>query len=228
MVVRLGRKINVLCTQSHQKTEKNVILLSFYLSTFLPFYPIMQTATLISPQEYLEQEAQHDHKHEYHAGEIVAMAGAQLVHNILVANLIRLLGVCADDNGCLVLPSDMLLKLPECEKYVYPDVMIVCETPLLDDEHRQGLEVLLNPTVVIEVTSPSTALFDRTEKMECYLLLASLQQYVLVDSEKVDVITYTRSPQNQWIMQYFTQKTDKATIGDCELLLEDIYRKTGK
>jgi Uma2 family endonuclease len=212
----------------------------------------MQTATLISPQEYLEQEAHSNLKHEYHAGEIVAMqeyleqeahsdlkheyhggkivamAGAQLAHNTIVANIVGELYACLKYKNCQVLPSDMLLKLPDCEKYVYPDVMIVCETPLLDDENRQGLEVLLNPTVVIEVTSPSTGLFDRTEKMECYLLLTSLQQYVLVDSEKVDVITYTRNPQNQWIMQYFTQKADKVTVGDCELLLEDMYRKTGK
>jgi Uma2 family endonuclease len=153
------------------------------------------------------------------------MAGAQLPHNRIVRNLVYYLSLCLEGSNCEVLANDMLLSLPKCEKYVYPDVMIVCGEPLLDDTRRQGLDVLLNPTVVIEVTSASTALFDRTEKMECYLLLASLTQYVLVDSEKLDVITYTRNAQNQWIMQYFTQKTDNVLIGDCELLVENIYKK---
>jgi Uma2 family endonuclease len=158
-------------------------------------------------------------KSEYHAGEIVNMAGAKLAHNIIVANLIRLLDVCADENGCLVLPSDMLLRLEDCDKYVYPDVMMVCGALILED-------VLLNPSVVIEVASPSTALFDRTEKMECYLLLDSLKQYVLVDSEKIDVVTYTRNDKNQWIMQYFNKKDETALISECALLLEKIYKKT--
>lgn len=186
----------------------------------------MTTTTLISPEEYLMQEAQSDTKHEYHAGEIVNMAGAKLAHNRIVSNLIYYLSLCLDGKSCEVLANDMLLALPECEKYVYPDVMIVCEEPQLADARRQGLDVLLNPSVIIEVTSESTALFDRTEKMECYMLLASLQQYVLIDSEKIDVITYTRTPQNEWLMRYFTQKADKTIIGKCELLLEQIYKNT--
>lgn len=185
----------------------------------------MQTLTFISQADYLQQEATTHTKHEYHAGEIVSMAGAQLSHNRIVRNVISLLDNCLQGTNCEVLPSDMLLKLEACDAYVYPDITIVCENVLLDDERRQGLDVLLNPTVVIEVTSASTALFDRTKKMECYLLLACLRQYVLIDSETLDVITYTKDLQNQWIMQYFNHKTDKVHIGDCELLLADIYRK---
>jgi len=187
----------------------------------------MQVTTLMNPQEYLEQEAKSETKSEYHAGEILNMAGAQLSHNRIVSNIIYYLRLCLEGSNCEVLANDMLLSLPECEKYVYPDVMIVCGEPELADNRRQGLDVLLNPTVIIEVTSASTALFDRTQKMECYLSLASLQQYVLIDSEKIDVITYTRNPQKQWIMQYFVQATDKAQIGDCELILAHIYKKTG-
>lgn len=187
----------------------------------------MQTLTLISPQEYLTQELNAETKSEYHAGEVTNMAGAQLPHNIIVVNVVGELYACLKYKNCQVLPSDMLVELAACERYVYPDVVIVCEEAQLADVRRQGLDVLVNPTVVIEVTSPSTALFDRTEKMACYMLLASLQQYVLIDSEKTDVITYTRTPQNQWLMQYFTQKTDTALIGECPLLLADIYRKVG-
>jgi Uma2 family endonuclease len=103
----------------------------------------MTTTTLISPEEYLLQEAQSDTKHEYHAGEIVNMAGAKLAHNRIVSNLIYCLSLCLDGKSCEVLANDMLLALPECEKYVYPDVMIVCEKPQLADVRRQGFNSYL-------------------------------------------------------------------------------------
>ncbi len=187
----------------------------------------MVTTTLISSEEYLAQEAQATHKSEYHAGEVVAMAGTQFEHNVIIINLIRALGDCADKHDCIILSSDILLALPECEKYVYPDVMIVCETPNIVRHEKRGLDILHNPSVVIEVLSESTASYDRTEKMDCYLKLNSLGQYVLVDSESVEVKTYTRTPENDWLMHTETDKNKTIVIGDCEVALNDIYRKVG-
>ncbi|MFN3317053.1 MAG: Uma2 family endonuclease, partial [Raineya sp.] len=126
----------------------------------------MELLTKISVEEYLEQEAKAEHKSEYHAGETKAMAGASRNHNVLVANIITILNNCLKEKSCLVLPSDMLVKLPDCEKYVYPDLIIVCGEEKYE-KHR-GLDVLLNPTIVIEVLSESTANYDSNEKMECY------------------------------------------------------------
>jgi len=174
---------------------------------------LMKTNTLVSPEDYLTQEAQAAHKSEYHAGEIVAMAGAQTAHNRIVANLIVEIGICLKHGNCVLFPSDMLLSLPECEKYVYPDVMIVCEEPIITRKGRQGLDVLHNPSVAIEVLSKSTASYDRTEKMDCYLKLQSLKQYVLVDSESINITTYMRTPENDWLMHTETDKTQKIQIG---------------
>jgi Uma2 family endonuclease len=187
----------------------------------------MKIITKISVEEYLQNEAQAEVKSEYHNGEVVAMAGAQLSHNIVVSNLIRYLGNCLDGKNCLVLPSDMLLHLPDCEKFVYPDVMIVCGEVQLDKAKRQGLDVLLNPTVIIEVLSESTADYDRTEKLHCYLMLNSLQQYVLVDSEKVHISTYTRTTENDWLLHIEQNINESIHIHECNVALKDIYNKIG-
>ena len=184
----------------------------------------MQTILKISPEEYLEQEAQAEHKSEYHAGEVRAMAGASFNHNIIVANLLGELYICFKQKKCKVLPSDMLVKLPICERYVYPDVTIVCSE--VQKEKYRGLELLLNPTIVIEVLSESTAAKDSHEKMECYFTLESLQEYWLVDSESISVKSYKRNPENDWVLHLSKNLEEVLKIGEYEVLLKDIYLKT--
>jgi len=184
----------------------------------------METLVKISPQEYFEQLAKSEVKLEYHAGEVVAMAGASENHNLIVVNLINELANCLKYKNCKVYPSDMLLKLPICEKYVYPDITIICSK--VQKEKYRGLDVLLNPTIVIEVLSMSTAAKDSNEKMECYFILESLQEYWLVDSESVSVKSYKRNPENDWILHLSKNPDEVLKIGQCEVLLKDIYLKT--
>lgn len=181
----------------------------------------MQTITKISVEEYFQQEVQAEYKSEYHNGEVVAMAGASKNHNIIVSNLLFLMNRCLWDKGCQVYPSDMLLKLEKCNKYVYPDMMIVCKDE--QNEEHQGLGVLLNPVVIIEVLSPSISKYDQSEKMRCYLELESLVQYVMVDSESVNISSYRRD-RNGWFFNIFKSIQEKTNIHDCEIALEDIYR----
>ncbi|MFN3315639.1 MAG: Uma2 family endonuclease [Raineya sp.] len=184
----------------------------------------MNLLTKISVKEYLEQEAKAEYKSEYHAGEIKAMAGASRNHNVLVANLLKKIGLCLENKNCLVFPSDMLVKLPFCDKYVYPDLIIACGEEKYEKHH--GLDVLLNPTIVIEVLSESTANYDSNEKMECYFTLESLQEYWLADSERISVKGYKRLPNNDWALHITKNLEEKVQIGECELLLKDIYLKT--
>ena len=179
----------------------------------------------VSEEEYLRLEELAEFKSEYHAGEIVAMAGAQRNHNIIVANIIAALVVCLEDKKCVVYPSDMLLKIPECEKYVYPDITISCEQKEEVDV-RKGLDVLLNPTILIEVTSKTTGSFDKIEKLRCYLMLNSLKEYWLVDSEKTEIMSYKRTLNDDWLMHNSADINEKITIGECEILLRNIYKKT--
>jgi Uma2 family endonuclease len=178
----------------------------------------------ISETEYLAQESQAEYKSEYHAGQIVAMAGASEPHNLIVSNLIYLLQNCLWHSQCRVYGSDLLIRLPACDKYVYADLTVVCEAVRLG-ERQQGVDVLLNPTIVVEVLSASTELYDRAEKFACYQTLPSLRQYVLVNSQKVGVETYTRTPEGAWLLRPAPDPAQQVRIGDCELALADIYNK---
>ncbi|PKQ70958.1 Uma2 family endonuclease [Raineya orbicola] len=182
----------------------------------------MQLETKISAQDYLLAESQREIKHEFYAGEIIAMAGASPNHNLIVSNLIFLLNSCLRYKDCIVFPSDMLVKVPECESYFYPDVIIVCQKP--EYEEHQGLSVLLNPSIVIEVLSPTTALRDNNEKLECYLSLASLREYHLVDSRKMRIKSYRRAGED-WLLHISQNFDEKISVGDCEIELKEIYWK---
>lgn len=189
----------------------------------------METALHISAEEYLTREAHSTFKSEYHAGEIRAMAGAQEEHNALVANLIYLLQACLWKTDCRVYPGDLLIALPECERFVYADVSVVCGKPQISRKSRNGLDVLANPRLVIEVLSDTTESYDRGEKFTCYRQLDSLQQYVLADSRKMAVETFTRmtTEKDRWVLQTFTKPDELVHVGDCLLLLSDLYHKTG-
>ncbi|WP_448529524.1 Uma2 family endonuclease [Raineya sp.] len=184
----------------------------------------METLTKISVEEYLEQEAKNHYKSEYHAGEVIAMAGASLTHNVIVANTITILNNCIKEKNCIVLPSDMLVKLSACEKYVYPDIVLLCGEQQI--EKHKGLDVLLNPTVIVEVLSVSTAHYDAHEKMECYFTLESLKEYWLIDSEKIAIKGYKKQNENDWHLHLSKNPDEKIQIGECEILIKDIYLKT--
>jgi Uma2 family endonuclease len=182
-----------------------------------------QTTTYVSEEEYFALLANSDEKLEFHDGEIITMSGAQLPHNIVVSNLIRLFGNCLLEEDCLVLNSDMLVHLSECYKYVFPDVVIVCKEPILTKKY--GLDVLENPEIVVEVLSDSTEMMDRTEKFDCYKTVKSIKEYVLVSSKKKKVEVYRRTKHNEWLLHDYLFAKENIKIGACEFLLEDIYRK---
>lgn len=174
-----------------------------------------------SVAEYFQREAQAEYKSEYHNGEIIAMAGASKNHNIIVSNLLAELVFCLKKKNCQVYPSDMLLRLEKCDKYVYPDIMIACENE--HNEEHAGLGVLLNPVVIIEVLSPSTSKYDQSEKMRCYLELDSLEEYIMVDSTSINISRYTKKEKG-WFFEIFKDIQEKINLYNCAIDLQDIYR----
>ena len=141
--------------------------------------------TEITVDEYLEAEQESEVRHEYICGEVFALAGASVTHNVICANVVHLL-VGAAGRDCRVYGSNM--KLRADDRFYYPDAMIVCEPPA-DDFFETS------PCVIIEVVSPSTARKDRLEKRFSYLALEGLQLYLLIDSRKREVTGYYREPQ---------------------------------
>src|SRR6185436_15488972 len=119
----------------------------------------------ISPEQYLEMERASDEKHEYYNGHVVAMSGARLKHNQIAANLFGKIWAHLEKKDCQVLPSDMRIATPNRDAYIYPDASIVCGNPELEDEH---FDTLLNPSVVVEIWSPSTQKNDVGYKLIYY------------------------------------------------------------
>ena len=158
-----------------------------------------ETITNLSPQEYLRLERQSDVKHEYVQGTLVAMAGASRWHNLVVTNVIRELSIQLKSRSCEVYPGDMRVRIQGTGFYTYPDAVVVCGTPRFEDAVG---DTLLNPTVIIEVLSPSTEGYDRGEKFAQYRRIDALQQYVLMTPDRPRIEWYTRHETSRfWYLQ---------------------------
>ena len=182
----------------------------------------LQPRTLLSPEAYLAIERQATCKSEYVAGEMFAMAGASRRHNLIVANVIRILGNQLLESPCNVYPSDMRLKIRRTGRYTYPDVVVACAEEQFEDEHR---DTLLNPVVIIEVLSESTEAYDRGKKFEQYQYIESLVEYILIAQDHQSVECYVRQDQRTWTYSVFQSLEDIVSVSTiaCQLVLQDVY-----
>lgn len=150
----------------------------------------MATAALTryTPEEYLALERHAEFKSEYIDGRIVATSGARRAHGVIVGNLTRELGTRLLDTPCEVYPAAMKVRIAPSNRDVYPDLSVSCE-PRFDDDHT---DVLLNPSLIVEVLSDSTEPYDRGEKFFHYRRIESLREYVLVSQKEALVEAYVR------------------------------------
>jgi Uma2 family endonuclease len=149
----------------------------------------------ISSTEYLTIERSAKEKHELHQGKIVAMAGASFAHNEIVANLFGDIKTFLKGNDCRVYPSDLRVYVPMAETFTYPDLSVICGKPEMVDGQ---FDTVLNPSIIIEVMSPSTEAYDRGTKFFYYMQLASLKEYVLVSSTSVYIQRALRQADGSW------------------------------
>lgn len=178
--------------------------------------------TYLSPEEYIAAERKAMLKSEYLSGEIVAMSGASNEHNLITMNTSTALYNQLADRGCRVYASDMRVGIGAGISYFYPDVAVVCDEPRFEDN---ALDTLINPIVVIEVLSPSTEAYDRGEKAVRYRQLESLQEYILISQDTVQVEHYLRQGK-QWILSEFSTLEDVLPLPSigAELSLNQVYR----
>lgn len=173
--------------------------------------------------EYLELERKADFKSEYYKGEIFAMAGASLIHNEIVSNLMYILNQILKDKPCKVYPSDLRLWIEKSRFYTYPDVTIVCgKVELLDNK----FDTLKNPTILIEVLSDSTEKYDRGQKFSFYREIPSLKEYVLVSSKTKKIEKFKRLEDgNHLYMESNENQPFPLESINANLNLEDVYNK---
>ena len=179
--------------------------------------------THLTPEEYLAWERKAPFKNEYLSGQILAMSGASRAHNLITGNTFNGLYNQLMNRDCEVYTGEMRVKANPATSYFYPDVVVVCDEPHFEDD---VFDTLLNPTVVVEVLSPSTAAYDKGEKFESYKQITSLQEYILVSQDSVNVEHHFRLG-IQWRTIVFQDLADVLTLDSirCELPLSHIYRR---
>jgi Uma2 family endonuclease len=178
----------------------------------------------VTPEEYLALERAAERKSEYRDGEIVSMTGASRRHSLITVNVSSELHRQLEDRSCEVHVNDLRVLIAAARLYTYPDVIVVCGEPALADRYR---DILTNPTVLIEVLSPSTEAYDRGTKFEHYRTLDSLREYLLVSQSRPHVDHFIRQDNGQWVLSAATDLAASIVLPSiqCQLAMARIYNK---
>jgi Uma2 family endonuclease len=180
--------------------------------------------TYVTPEEYLAFGRAAEYKNEYFDGEIFAMTDASRKHNLIALNTGSELHDQLKGRACEAYVNDMRVHVPATSLYTYPDVVVVRGEPQLEDEY---LDTLLNPTLIVEVLSKSTARYDRTGKFSDYRSIPSFAEYLLVSQDEYRVEHYVRQPDGRWLLTEYRSREDALALDSigCRLSLAEIYDK---
>jgi Uma2 family endonuclease len=161
-----------------------------------------------------------DVKHEYIAGEIVAMAGGTIEHGRLITQLTVLLRDGLVGRPCIVLPADVRVRIRAADRATHPDLHIVCNAVERDPDDDLAV---VNPTVIVEVLSKGTADADRGDKFADYRRLRSLREYVMVSQHERRIDVYTRDGR-RWILDEYGggERLRLESIG-VQLVVDEVY-----
>ncbi|HXO27931.1 MAG TPA: Uma2 family endonuclease [Thermoanaerobaculia bacterium] len=178
----------------------------------------------VTPEEYLALERAAERKSEYRDGEIVGMTGATRRHSLITVNVSSELNRQLKGRPCEVHVNDLRVLIAARRLYTYPDVIVVCGEPALADRYR---DILTNPTVLIEVLSPSTEAYDRGTKFEHYRTLDSLREYLLVSQSRPQVDHFMREDDGPWLLSAANDLTATIVLPSiqCQLAMAEIYDK---
>jgi|SRR5579862_1983898 len=178
----------------------------------------------LTPEQYLELDRASQFRNEYYNGHMYAMSGGTYAHGKIIANLGRQLGNALDPGPCTVTSSDVRVQVELRGLYCYPDVVVVCGDP---QYHDNRLDTILNPTLLIEVLSPSTEAYDRGFKSAQYRTVESLQEYALVSQAEPRVEIFRREGNGEWVFSEFVglDATARFRSVECTIPLGKIYSK---
>jgi Uma2 family endonuclease len=159
-------------------------------------------------EEYLQMERAATERHEYYKGEIfrmhghgelLAMSGAGERHNIIFSNLFGELCIRLKGKKCQPFGPDMRLNIPENTLYTYPDISVYCRE--INDSNEE--DNIINPTVLIEILSPSTRIYDRGEKFILYRDIPTLKEYILVDTARLRIEAFRINNTGHWELEEY-------------------------
>lgn len=176
----------------------------------------------LTVQEYLSFERGSELKHDYFEGEIFAMSGASRLHGLIALNISGELRNQLKGRPCETYADSMRVRTSD-DLFTYPDVVVACGEPRFADSE---FDTLLNPTVIVEVLSPSTEAYDRGLKSSRYRAIPSLAEYVLVAQDRCHVEHLVRQPDGgHWLLEELTELGSILELPsiDCHLPLAEIY-----
>lgn len=172
--------------------------------------------------EYLAMEKTAEVKHEFYRGEIFAMAGAGRKHNIIFKNAFGQLFMLLQGKPCQPYGSDLRIHIPENTLFTYPDISVICGEIMTAKEDE---DTAILPTVLIEILSPSTRNYDRGGKFKLYRDIPSLKEYILIDSESVNIEVFRLNSNRHWELEEYKSLADSLTIPSINVLIgvKEIY-----
>jgi Uma2 family endonuclease len=182
--------------------------------------------TQYSPQDYRDREAIAETRHEYHNGEIIEMPGGSIDHNSITIELLVVLSFLLQDADATynVYGSDLRIWIPDVNHGVYPDVMVIVGSPVLNGDRT---DEILNPTLIAEVLSPSTSSYDRGDKFAAYRTIPSLCEYLLIEQSTSLVEHYWKTDDNRWHLEEIRDLEASVTLQHlpATLPLAKLYRR---
>ena len=172
--------------------------------------------------QYLQLENEAVEKHEYYKGKIFARSGASARHNIISINIIGSLYNSLKGKSCQPFGSDMRVHIPQNTLFTYPDISVICGDIINPDEDENSTT---NPTVIIEILSPSTRNCDRGVKFMLYRAIPTLKEYILVEAESIHVEHFAINKEGLWQLKEFSSQDDQLILEsiNVNLILKDIY-----
>lgn len=178
----------------------------------------------LTPQEYLAIERAALEKSEYYNGEMFALAGTTREHSLINGNIAAALRNQLKDHPFETYSNNMRVRTRPGGLYTYPDVVVVCGDREFEDAE---VDILVNPTLIVEVLSTSTEAYDRGDKFAMYRENASLQEYVIVSQHQPRVESYLRQANGTWLLSIASglEATIRLTSIDCELALSEVYER---
>lgn len=185
-------------------------------------------------EEYLRFERAASERHEYYEGEIfrmhghgelLAMSGAGNRHNIIFSNLFGIMAALLREKNCHPYGPDMRINIPENTLYTYPDISVFCgELQLLDEEE----DTVKDPTILIEILSPSTKEYDRGGKFKLYRDIPTLKEYILVDSLSINIEAFRVNDSGHWELEEYRNLSGNLNMPSINISVSiaDIYHRT--
>lgn len=151
--------------------------------------------------EYLDIERSSGERHEFYNGKITRMAGGSVDHNRISRNVLTYINLELDEKANFeVFGSDQKVYLPKLNLYLYPDVIVIAEVPIIAEQESHAI---INPILVIEVLSPSTENYDRKDKFMLYRTLESFKEYAIIQQNSAEILTMFRNKPHIWEEQEF-------------------------